>query len=191
MAKGSKKYAGHEYSFTSPASSGLGKDLGKQKSFAASSRAGSKTYPKKMADGGSVPVQGANTNAALSAMGSAVSNPQQAGGSSIGSKIIGMFTGKTKGGEVKKHDAKNLKQLDSSMHKFFKEEAEEKTKGGKVEARNEEEEATHKNDSKKDDKIPILASEGEFVVKRSIMNSKDAPKKAAKAIKEEKEKKGK
>jgi hypothetical protein len=151
MAKGSKKYGGHEYDLAK-GGSGLSKGIAAHKAKAHELREGSRTYPKKMADGGKVsptpaPVQGSNTNAALSAMGSAVSNPQQAVGGSLWSKL----TGKAKGGEIK--------------------------------AKSPEEKAEHKGDSKKDDKIPILASEGEAVLPKSVMKGKNAPKKAEKFVK--------
>jgi hypothetical protein len=185
--KGSKKYASHEYSFTKGAASGLGKNLEQHKSEAHASRQNSRTFPaKKMSDGGSIQ---SGISQAASQGGVPHTTPA---GSTLGAiQAMGSaFGSKAKGGEVKKHDAKNLKELDGSMRKFFKEEAQEKTNGGEVKAEKPEQKATHKGDSKKDDKIPILASEGEAVIKKSIMKSKDAPEKAAKVVKNIKAKKG-
>lgn len=182
--KGSKKYAGHEYSFTSPAKSGLGKELGKQKSAASSSRADSRTYAKKMDQGGTVsnpnnPSSMGVPSGVLSALSGAASNPQGA-----------VKQGRANGGEVKKKD--NRKDIgDDNKAGSVYELGSSYEKGGKVKAENESQKPKVKGDSPKNDLVPIQATEGEFVVKRSIMQSKDAPKKAAAAIKKEKDKKKK
>jgi hypothetical protein len=227
MAKGSKKYlpGGHEYSFTKGAASGLGKDLEAHKSKANQLREGSRTIPKmsdggsthssplkKYSDGGQISSSSSRAEVAKSFSGATGSSGISQGISNIKS-MLGM--GHAEGGKVSKHDKRNLKQLNDSLNKFFKEEASEKAKGGVVEQTQGKAQADKdtkggsmyelssslkkggkvpgkakvKGDSKKNDTTLALLSPGEFVVKRSIMNSKDAPKKAAKAIEKEKRKK--
>jgi hypothetical protein len=201
MAKGSKKYSGHEYSFTTPAKSGLGKELDKQKESASAHRPAPKGFStggeakssnKKamrhgayMADGGTAtPVVGSGTNSALAAMGAAVSNPQAA---------VSNVRGKAHGGEMKKKEngvkdigednkAGSVYELGSSYKK-----------GGKVKAEDESQKAKVKGDSKKNDQIPAMLSEGEDVLPRSVTKSKNAPEKAKQFVKklEDKEKKKK
>jgi hypothetical protein len=179
MAKGSKKYASHEYDMVKG-----GPSLQAHKLKAHELRRGSKTYPQKMSDGGTVGLESGGAPRQSPNVSKPPTTPSSSNLATTASNFFAsMAAGKAKGGEVKKHDAKNLKQLDSSMRKFFKEEAQEKTKGGKIEAKNKEEKATHKGDSKKDDKVPILATEGEAVLPKSLMKSKNAPKKAEKFVK--------
>lgn len=184
MAKGSKKYASHEYSFTSPAKSGLGKELDKQKSAAAHSRRDTRTYPR-MAEGGAVPTATPVPAASPSLPGAASFSEsfKKGGGSSA-------MMGKAHGGEIKKKDNRKDIGDDNKAGSLYEMESSLKN-GGEIKAKNKDQKAEVKGDSEKNDKIPILASEGEFMIKRSIMKSKDAPKKAAAAIKKEKDKKKK
>lgn len=198
MAKGSKKYIGHEYRGVPGAKMGLGSELSKVQGKSSELRKDSKTNPH-MAHGGSIDprgnqkyADGGTIQSGIAAAGAAGGVPHTTpAGSTIGAiQAMGSAFGskKAEGGKVK-HDTKNLKQLDSSMRKFFKEEAQEKTHGGSIEAKNENQRATHKSNSKKDDKIPILASEGEVMLPRSVTKSKNAPEKAKNFMKKEMDKK--
>jgi hypothetical protein len=166
VAKGSKKYAGHEYSFTSPAKSGLGSQLGKHKSEASSSRQGSRTYPHKMYDGGTVTPTTAQ--------------PTTTTGSDVGGRKLdkGGYTPNTNTGA----------NLSSTAGNFFGKMAGH-AHGGEVKAQNKSQKAEHKGNNKKDDKVPILATEGEIVLPKSVTKAKDAPEKAEKFVEKEKKKK--
>lgn len=168
MAKGSKKYAGHEYSFASPAKSGLGKELGKHKSEASSSRASSRTYPKKMADGGVV---------------ESVKSFFSGGTSSdVGGRNL------DKGGYTQGANVGQNANLTSTAGNFFSKMS-GKAEGGEIKAQSPDQKATHKGNNKKDDKVPILATEGEVMLPKSVTKSKNPPKKAADFMKKEMKKK--
>lgn len=140
--KGSKKYIGHEYNFTSPAKSGLGKELGAVKAKSSELR-----KVKKYDGGGTI-----QSGISQAASAGGVPHTQVNTMGSVASGLAGAFG---------------------------------KAKGGKIKAANKEQKAEVKEDSPKNDKIPILASEGEIMVPKS--KTKD-PKKAAKFVKEEIEK---
>lgn len=60
-----------------------------------------------------------------------------------------------------------------------------KAHGGKIEAKDQSQKAKHKGNHPSDDKIPILASEGEIMLPRSVTKSKDAPQKAKEFVEKE------
>lgn len=177
MAKGSKKYASHEYDMVKG-----GPALKAHKEKALELRKDSKTYPRKMADGGTPnpnnPSSMGVPAGVLGALSSAASNPQGA-------------VHKAKGGEVKKKEDNRKDIGDDNKAGSIYELGSSYKKGGEVKAENKEQKAKVKGDSEKNDNIPALLSEDEFVLKRSIMKSKDAPKKAAEAVKKAKDKKKK
>lgn len=117
-------------------------------------------------DGGGTIQAGINASAAAGG----VPHTQTATPQGVQAGISAAFGGKAKGGMLKPEDKRD---------------------GGKIEARNESEKAEVKGDSPKNDKILVAGSEGEEVLPRSVMKSKDAPEKAKQFVKKELAKKGK
>lgn len=108
------------------------------------------------ADGGTI-----QAGISQAAANGGVPHTQTATVQSVQSGISAAFGGKAKGG---------------MLH------AEDKTAGGKIEARSPSEKAEVKGDSPKNDKVLVMGSEDEFVLKRSVMHSKNPGEAAKKEV---------
>jgi hypothetical protein len=191
MAKGSKKYASHEYDMVKG-----GPALKEHKDKALELRKDSKTYPRKMWGGGTV---NSATSPAPSTASSVGGRNLDKGGytpnANTGSNLTGTasnffskMSGHAKGGEVKKKENAVKDIGDDNKAGSIYELGSSYKKGGKIAGK-----AKVKGDSPENDTKIIKVSPGEDVLPRSVTKAKNAPEKAKKFVEklEKKEKKKK